>query len=118
MNTHPPYGLCLPATVVRVIDGDTLVVSFGSERKWHVRLIDCWCAERNTEEGKRAKKTAEEFVKGKEVSVYIPVQEDPKNLLSEILSMGRVLGHVYVDERTTLAHLLVTAGVASKEKTR
>ena len=39
----PEPGLTLDATVIRVIDGDTIVCE--SRVQYHVRLIDCWAPE-------------------------------------------------------------------------
>lgn len=116
----PPYGLCLPCRVRRVIDGDTVEVSLpGSDRIWPIRLLDCWAPERNTVEGQAAKAFAQRVVDEAEgeLSLYVPAPEDGFRLL-EILTMGRLLGHIYVGTEDTLSEIMVRSGHATKEKQR
>lgn len=115
---YPPFGLHIPASgVLRAVDGDTVIVQFGSDRQWRIRLLDCWCPEMNTKAGKEAKKTAEEFIEAADsISVFIPLRDSPRDVLNEIVTMGRLLGYVYLREDQTLNHLMVTAGMASTRK--
>lgn len=115
----PPYGLSLPCSVRRVIDGDTVVVSIpGSERQWRIRLLDCWAPELSTEAGQIAKRAAEELVAdADQLSVFIPAPANAVEPLS-ILTMGRVLGHVFLRTDQTLSEAMVARGLAFKEKPR
>lgn len=114
---RPPYGLCLPCQVVRVIDGDTVIVSFkASEREWKLRLINCWCAEMNTADGKRAKKGAEDFLRGvTTTSVFIPAPRNAINLLSN-LTFDRIPAYLYLDHELTLNEALCLAGFATSQR--
>lgn len=115
---YPPFGLHIPCDVRRVIDGDTVVIGFGSDREWKVRLLDCWCPfERGHERYIEAKQTAFEFVDAADsISVFIPISGNAKDVLNEVVTMGRLLGYVYLREDQTLNHLMVTAGMASTRK--
>ena len=114
---RPPVGLCLPCRIVKVRDGDTIEVSLlGSQYAWAVRLMDCWCAERNTAAGKAAKAFAEEVVAGlKHVHVWIPSRKHTLNLL-RFVSFDRFIGHVFISDIARLSERMVCAGHATKEK--
>jgi len=114
---RPPYGLSLPCRLVRVLDGDTVEVSLrNSDRKWKLRLLDCWAPEKNTPEGKEAKAYAESLLEGRDdLAVFIPVPEDPLKLLSAA-TFDRVLSYLFLDSRTTLNESMVQAGHATKTK--
>lgn len=116
---YPPFGLHLPvdASRTKVIDGDTVVVSLtDSPREWKLRLIDTWCAELPTEEGKRAKKGAEEFVAAAtEQSVFIPAPKHVKNLLSN-LTFDRIPAYLFIAPDLTLNAAMVIAGYATEKK--
>lgn len=113
----PPFGVCLPCRVIRVVDGDTVVVALRhSRRRWKIRLLDCWAPERNTPEGRAAKEAAEEIIaNASHLAIFMPPPRDPLNLL-EVLSLDRLLAHVFVSTDTTLAEALVRQGHATKEK--
>lgn len=113
----PQYGLTLPCIVRRVIDGDTVIVSIpGSQRQWRIRLLDCWAPELSTEAGQAAKRAAEELVADADkLSVFVPAPANAVAPLS-ILTMGRVLGHVFLRTDETLSEAMVARGLAVKEK--
>jgi endonuclease YncB( thermonuclease family) len=97
-STHdcPPRGITLDAEVVRVIDGDTIVVA--STVEYHVRLLDCWAPESRTkdaaekERGLKSKARMNELVTGKAVRVHLPGQSD----ITDMVTFGRVLGRVWL----------------------
>lgn len=116
--TLPPYGLCSPCRVRRVIDGDTVEVSLPeSDRVWPIRLLDCWAPERNTVEGQAAKLFAQRVVDEAEgeLSLFVPAPESGLRLM-QVLTMGRVLGHIYVGTEDTLSEIMVRSGHATREK--
>lgn len=116
--TLPPYGICLPVKCRRVTDGDTIVVAFpGSEREWSIRLLDCWAPERNTLEGQEAKAFAQCVVDeaADELSLFIPAPASSLHPL-DILTMGRLLGHIFVGTERTLSQIMVDTGHATREK--
>jgi endonuclease YncB( thermonuclease family) len=115
------------AKVVRVIDGDTLDVEV--RRVIRVRLLDCWAPEskqdpRLPEERRQAEKAKGQASKaslakladGKTVTVQIPVDADGD--ISKSMTMGRVLGHVWLasDPSETLSEKQVRNGHATIEK--
>lgn len=115
----PPYGLTLPCIVRRVIDGDTVEISLpGSDRRWPIRLLDCWAPELPTEAGQIAKRAAEELVAdADQTSVFLPAPRDAMKLLA-MTTMGRLLGHVFLRTDQTLSEAMVQRGMAFKEKPR
>ena len=116
----PPLGLTTQAEVARVIDGDTLEVRI--TRTVHVRLLDCWAPEtRTTDEiekaaGLKAKARVVELLDktGSRVTVLLAGSEDGD--LGDVLTMGRVLGRVWLADGRELSEVLVEEGMAGKTK--
>ena len=104
----------------RCRDGDTIVVRVnGSAFTWAVRLIDCWCPELRAPKGYAAKKYVEEILQQidpSELRLFIPAPSSA-NLLRELLSFDRVLGHIFISPTQSLNELLVQFGYASSTKT-
>lgn len=97
----------VPATVVRVVDGDTVVLDL--DLGWHitlragVRVYGVDAPELATEEGKRAA----EWVRS-----WLPVGA-PVTFRSRVLDKyGRPLGRVVLGDGRDLGVLLVDAGMA------
>jgi endonuclease YncB( thermonuclease family) len=93
----PPRGLTVDAAVVRVIDGDTIVVRTSIE--YQVRLLDCWTPESRTKDlqekqrGLKAKaRMLELAAAGTPVRVHVP---NGSSDLTEAITMGRLLGRVW-----------------------
>ena len=83
----PLYALCLPARVVRVIDGDTFVIETGE----HVRVIGINAPEMKTIYGEPAKEHLMVLIDGKTVDLendHISADKD---------KYGRLLRYVFVD---------------------
>lgn len=122
----PDYGLCYPVWLVRVIDGDTIIVKFrkDSPYKWRIRLIDCWAPETNKgtpaerARGLAAKKYAEKLLSHHldTLSLYIPAPSSLDQIFHELLSFGRVMGIIYLNPDTTLNEQMVAAGMATKTR--
>lgn len=116
----PSPGWSTRARVTRVIDGDTLELEV--TRTLQVRLLDCWAPEsrtRNPQEklrGQAAAAFVRELVRrlGPDVMLFIPAGEEDK--LVEVLSLGRVLGRVWLADGRELAGVVVAAGHARAEK--
>ncbi len=97
-STHdcPPPGITIDANVVRVIDGDTIVVS--STVEYHVRLLDCWAPESRTldakekQKGLKSKARMTQLATGKVVRVHMPGRSD----ITDMVTLGRVLGRVWI----------------------
>ena len=117
----PDPGLTLDATVIRVIDGDTLVVE--SRVQYHVRLIDCWAPESRTSDlaekqrGLRSKARMVQLADGKPVRIHVPIGTD----LTQVTSLSRVLGRAWlnvdgVPESRDLSEIMVSEGLATKTK--
>ena len=116
---RPPIGLHIPVRYSRCRDGDTVEVSTRhSVRVWAIRLLDCWCAESNTEEGRGAKEFAESVLENcEDLTLFVPLTDVGPNLLRDLLSFDRMLGVLWVSETQTLNDMLVEAGYATREKT-
>lgn len=117
----PAPGITLDGEVVRVIDGDTVVVRSAVEYK--VRLLDCWAPESRTrdlaekQQGLKAKHRLEELATAKPVRVHLPAAGD----LEEMLTLGRVLGRVWVLENkepapADLSSIMVSEHLAAKSR--
>ena len=112
----PPFGLCMPCRICRVVDGDTIVIGLQhSGRQYPIRLLDCWAAERNTTAGQTATVAANRIIeRGKSYAVFVPLPEGCDSPL-DLLSLNRVLGRVFVDGKD-LGETLVRNGYASATK--
>jgi endonuclease YncB( thermonuclease family) len=117
----PPRGITIDGTVVRVIDGDTIVVE--SRVEYHVRLIDCWAPESRTKDlaekqrGLTAKSRMKTLAENKPVRVFLPTSED----LTEMFTMGRMLGRVWilngdVPTSSDLSTIMVSECLATRTK--
>ena len=127
VDRAPQPAWTTQATVVRVIDGDTIEVEF--RRKLRVRLLDCWAPESRRDprldesqqatekaRGQAAKEALNSLANGREVIVSVPMAADGD--LSTPWTMGRVLGHVWLADQPekSLSQIQVEAGHASKTK--
>lgn len=90
----PTPGLTTKAKVVRVIDGDTVVVKI--ETTMHVRLLDCRMPELKTEQGVKAKEVLTNLIGDKDVIVEIPASK--RGDLTDITSLSRFLGRVWLND--------------------
>ena len=117
----PPKGMTIDGTVVRVIDGDTIVVE--SRVEYHVRLLDCWAPESRTRDldekqrGLAAKARMQQLAADKPVRVFLPAADD----LTDMMTMGRLLGRVwilsgYAPTSPDLSTIMVAEQLATREK--
>lgn len=115
--TQPPLGLTARAAVVRVVDGDTMDVMLMLPVR--VRMINCWAPEITGEQkldGIAAKEQLEKMAPvGSRVRVQVPTAE--ADALGDVLTFGRVLGHVWREnDNESLSELMVAAGMATTTK--
>lgn len=104
-------GLILPARVIEVTDGDTVVVEF--RRELRIRLLDCWAPEPCTQEGLDAKNHLQRLIDGKEVTVEIPIEPDGR--FGDKMSFNRILGRLVIDGQD-VSELMVQEGHATQER--
>lgn len=105
-------GLMTKCEIVRIIDGDTMEIQVS--RKIHVRLLDAWAAENNTEEGKKVTEAARQIIAaGKEYHLFIP--SDDNGNLSHLFTFGRILGCLYIDGKL-LSDMLYEIGLIKRTK--
>ena len=121
----PPRGITVDAEVVRVIDGDTIVVRTSVE--YHVRLLDCWAPESRTtdaaekQRGLKAKSRMQGLATvGAAVRVHLP---NGSSDLTEAITMGRLLGRVWLMKNglpvaEDLSATMVREGLATVEKVK
>lgn len=118
----PEPGTTFDGTVVRVIDGDTLIVETTTSVR--VRLLDCWAPESRTldldekTKGLKAKARLQELATGKPVRVQLPTHGGD---LSESITLNRILGRVWLIEDgapglSDLSAQMVREGLALKAK--
>lgn len=122
---RPAVGLCVPCRVVKVIDGDTVEIVAVTGLHWRIRLLDCWCHETNRgpdmrrAKGRAAKEFAQQAIDdARSCHLWIPSGEDVERLVAagaeanplDLFTFNRLLGHVFVDDETTLSELMVRAG--------
>ena len=115
---RPPYGFSSPVKYLRCRDGDTVVVSLsGSNRRWAIRLLDCWCPESHKPGGTEATLYAEKLLSEcSELSLFVPRPDNVFELLKSLFSFDRLLGHLFISKDQTLSEAMVEAGHATKEK--
>jgi endonuclease YncB( thermonuclease family) len=118
----PPVGLTLDGEIVRVIDGDTLVIQ--SSIEYQVRLIDCWAPEIRTRDAhEKARgiaardRMAELAPVGQSVRVHVPGRQSVVGMIS----FGRLLGRVWRLEdgepaEPDLSAVMVSEGFARRTK--
>lgn len=125
-DSAPSPSWTTRATVVNVVDGDTLDIEI--RRAIRVRMLDCWSPEKKVDArlpkekqaeekqaGLAAKKRLTELAMGKTVVVQVPT--DPSGNVSKILTMNRVLGTVWIEgDSESLSQRQVKDGFATKEK--
>lgn len=106
------------AQCLRVIDGDTIEVEI--RRTMRVRLLDCWAPETRTtdhtekQRGLAAKEHLRR-IEGRKVVVHVPLSDAGD--VSQVSTLGRVLGYVWVPgEATSVNQQQVQFGFATFRK--
>lgn len=118
----PPFGLCLPCSLVRVRDGDTVEVRLREGGLiWAVRHLECWCTDNKASPlyaaaKELAEKSCGEASDAGTMAVFVPMDELPKNLLAGVVSFDRILGKIFLSTETTLGDLLIRRGLAGRRK--
>lgn len=114
--TKPEAGWTTEAKLVRVIDGDTVEVAV--ERRFVVRLLDCWAPETRTRDkaeklaGLESRDNLVELIGDEPLLLHVPA-DSPE--FDERFTFGRILGRLYT-ETGELSELQVAAGHATKTK--
>lgn len=117
----PPQGVCLDGSIVRVIDGDTVVVR--SHVEYHIRLIDCWAPESRTKDrtekqrGLAAKARMQALALDQPCRVFVPAAGS----LTDVITMGRILGRVWIlsdgqPSDSDLSATMIAEGLATRSK--
>ena len=101
-NFPKPEGQLVKATVVRVVDGDTLIISLGQGEPVRVRVIGYDAPEKNQPFSDAAMKFAKALLEGREVLLESDVQATDR--------YGRRLYHVWL-QPILLSELMLLAGL-------
>jgi len=101
-NFPQPQGQLVKATVIRVIDGDTIEVRIGQGSPVRVRIIGYDSPEKDEPFGDRATKFLKALIEGREVLLESDVQALDR--------YGRRLYHVWLSQ-TLLSELMLLAGL-------
>ena len=113
----PKPGIVIPVKVIECYDGDTLTVS--ATLTMRIRLLDCWAPEIKTTnaiekaKGLKARDYLKTLAEGKSGMLQIPL--DHADRLDDLLTLGRVLGHVWIGD-LDLSKAMTDAGHATKTK--
>lgn len=123
---RPPYGICLPCRYRRCRDADTIEITVSGSYVWAIRLEDCWAPEKHTDEGKRATEYSRHVLENTtDLAVWVKLPPEietkvrngkPINVLLEVATFDRLVGHLFIDGDTTLSEMLVKAGHATQSK--
>ncbi|MGL4513812.1 MAG: thermonuclease family protein [Lacipirellulaceae bacterium] len=115
----PSAALTMPCVVTEVYDGDTLTVRVSIDLR--VRLLDCWAPEIRTtaaDEKRRGEASAahlRNLAAGQPALLSVPLGHARR--LDDLLTMGRVLGHVWLEgDAQSLSTRQVAAGHATIDK--
>lgn len=115
---EPPAAITVPCEIIEWYDGDTPTVRVSLDAR--IRLLDCWAAEVHTKDlaakarGIAARDHARHvFPVGSKGMLEIPL--DGKQRFDDAITLGRVLGRVWVDGKDCSAEQ-VKAGHATTIK--
>lgn len=109
----PPLCLSLPCEISHVHDGDTVTVTITITA--NVRFLNCWAPELSQPGGQQSLDNIR-MMTGRHGRVLIPMTDDIKNV-SQLLTLGRVLGEVWVDgdDESLSAYQVRTSHAASRK---
>lgn len=112
LGADPPRpSIVVPCKVVSVTDGDTVTCEI--RIRTNVRLLSTWAKELSQPGGQEAAERMRRLADGKDGTLEIPI--DRADNLADVLSLGRVLGRVWIDGRDVGA-VMVSEGLATREK--
>lgn len=120
-ETAPPHGVCLSGIILGR-PGRKLVLDVEVARVVRVRLLDCWAPESRTRDliekqrGLASKRHLQELCpRGRSVTLHVPAAEHGH--FDEVITLGRVLGRVWLDaEEQDLSTIQCAAGHAYATK--
>lgn len=112
LGADPPRpAIVVPCKVVSVTDGDTVTCEI--RIRTNVRLLSTWAKELSHPGGQEAAARMHQLALGKDGTLEIPI--DRADNLADVLTLGRVLGRVWIDGRDVGA-VMVAEGLATKTK--
>ena len=138
MTPPPPIGLCIPVQVASetyqqgIHDGDTVKLHPSwSKLVFALRILDCWCPEvqirgkakefsqekkdRILRVGQAARDELSDLLSNRDLRFAVPFEIVQNYNIFDMLTFGRVLGHLWADEIHVAQHL-VGKGLAFRTK--
>lgn len=110
---QPLAAISLPGIVASVHDGDTMRVRVSFEMP--VRIRECWAPELSQKGGIESRDNLRRLCPdGSGVFVRIPFYDD----IAHMLTLGRVVGDVFLKDGQSAAKSQVSSGNATLEKPR
>ncbi len=97
-SEHHPLDKRISGEVIRVIDGDTIVVLDQDQRRHKIRLAEIDTPEKSQAFGNQAKKALSEKIFGKNVVVAYTDYDRYDRILGKIRYDGRLINHEMVEE--------------------
>jgi endonuclease YncB( thermonuclease family) len=117
--TKPPLGLTARATVIKVVDGDTIDVELHIRTR--IRMLGCWAPESRTLDpaekklGLAAKAHLSELTADGNGTVFIPTED--AHSIADVMTLDRLLGRFWMDGQVTdISTEQVVNGFASSTK--
>jgi len=117
---QPATGYVTDCRVIRVIDGDTVVVEM--KQQLNIRLLQCWAPESRTKDsaekvkGIAAKQHMQQLIDEEDqVRLFVPLTND----LTEAITLGRALGYLWrKGDEVSLNQMQVNDGFATTTKSQ
>lgn len=121
----PPRGLVTEAIITEVYDGDTITVQ-PLMPATRIRLLDCWAPEvrtRDDDEKRRGYASRDHLRELLPIGSRVTLQVPTSDKLETSLTLGRVLGRVWIDTDgdgtlDNVSELQVAAGHATTTKVK
>jgi endonuclease YncB( thermonuclease family) len=115
-KSPPEYGIYLPCTVERIVDGDTVVVRTLMGFQVKIRFTDASSPERDQRGGKKATQALIDEAEGQEGVVHLLLL-DRDTWLGNAWTLDRWLGRVWINKRksSTLGEWQIKQGNAREE---
>ena len=121
----PPLGICIPCEWHRNRDGDTVEVKLRTGQIAAVRLIDCWCAEKHTANGRLATKFLDAYFGGNSsrgrMRLWVDLADPRADGIVDLtdilkaLTFDRVPGYLFVGD-SNVSEVMVESGHATRSK--
>lgn len=112
--SKPENGFSTEASIVRIVDGDTIVIEV--KRQFPIRIRGLRCAEHNTDKGKEETAFLHTLIKpGDACQVFIP-SNNPTTFM-DFNSFNRLIGDLYIGDILIAEYMIKSGhGIAGKKE--